>query len=156
MRKKMLAAQNLSLFEELERLRGESVIKDKRIKELEKEIERLKSEPVAEKIEATVPLKRLEEKIINNSRLDSATEYGSEVIGKLVMESAAGSNKLTSGGNTEHMELVNLLLGKTEVAKAQILEIVSMPGDFGDKKDMVDKVAEETLDYFNSILAQLN
>lgn len=156
MRKKVLVAQNLSLFEQIEKLRGESVIKDKRIIELEKEVERLKSETKEEKIDATVPLKRLEEKIINNSRLDAATEYGSEVIGKLVMESAAGSNKLTAGGNTENMELVNLLLGKTEVAKAQILEIVSMPGDFGDKKEKIDKVSQEAVDYFGSILAQLN
>ncbi|MBO4734338.1 MAG: hypothetical protein J5662_07670, partial [Clostridia bacterium] len=62
----------------------------------------------------------------------------------------------TAGGNTEHRELVNLLLGKTEVAKAEILAIVSEGGDFEAKKEKIDAVKEETLDYFSSVLGQVN
>ena len=72
------------------------------------------------------------------------------------MESANGSNSLTNGGNTEHRELVNLLLGKTEVAKAEILAVVNGEGSFEDKKIKIDAVADETLDYFSSVLAQVN
>ena len=35
MRKKKIMAQNLSLFEQLEKLRGECALKDKKIKDLE-------------------------------------------------------------------------------------------------------------------------
>ena len=155
MRKKALIEQNFSLFEQLEKLRGENTLKDKRISELEKAVEQLQSERKEEIRKVTVPLKRLEEKVMENSKAEPGIEYASEIIGKLVMESAAGSNELTSGGNTEHRELVNLLLGKTEVAKAEILAVVSEEGDFVDKKEKIDKIADETRDYFASVLAQI-
>ena len=156
MRKKALVKQNLSFFEQIEKLRGENAAYAAKIKELEKTVENLKQEAEREKAPATQPLKKLEEKVAGNARLDPLTEYASEVIGKLVIESAAGSNLLTSGGNTEHRELVNLLLGKTEVAKAEILAIVTADGDFEEKKAKIDAVSSETLDYFSSILAQIN
>lgn len=156
MRKKELIAQNLSLFGQLEALRGESSSKDRKIRELESIIEQLKKEPVNKLTEPTAPLKRLEEKVIGQSKLDPTIEYASAVIGKLVMESANGSNSLTYGGNKEHRELVNLLLGKTEVAKAEILAVVNGEGSFEDKKLKIDAVADETLDYFSSVLAQVN
>lgn len=156
MRKKELIAQNLSLFGQLEALRGESALKDRKIKELESVVEQLKKEDSNKKTESTAPLKKLEEKVIGQSKLDPIIEYASGVIGKLVMESANGSNYLTNGGNTEHRELVNLLLGKTEVAKAEILAVVNGEGSFEDKKIKIDDVSDETLDYFSSVLAQVN
>lgn len=155
MRKKAVIAQNLSLFEQLEKLRGENALKDKRISELEKTVEQLKDELKEESREVTVPLKRLEEKVMENSKAEPGIEYASEIIGKLVIESASGSGELTAGGNTEHRELVNLLLGKTEVAKAEILAVVSEEGDFAEKKEKIDRIAEETRDYFASVLAQI-
>lgn len=154
MRKKELIAQNLSLFERVEALTGDNNAKDRKIKELEKIIEDLKKS--AEKPVLTEPLKRLEEKVISNAVLKPDFEYASKAIGKLVIESANGSNSLTTGGNTEHRELVNLLLGKTEVAKAEILAIVSSDFDFEEKKAKIDAVKDDALDYFGSILAQLD
>ncbi|MBO7368827.1 MAG: hypothetical protein J6U25_00895 [Clostridia bacterium] len=156
MRKKAIMAQNLSLFEQLEKLRGECALKDKKIKDLEERIKELseKTETPVEK--ADTPLKKLEEKVISGASLKPDVEYASEVIGKLVLESANGSNMLTAGGGTEHRELVNLLLGKTEVAKAEILSIVSETGDFEDKKVKIDAVKDEALDYFSSVLGQVN
>lgn len=158
MRKKKIMAQNLSLFEQLESLRGECAAKDKKIEDLEAKIKALESveqkPPVTP--EADTPLKKLEEKVVSTARLKPDTEYASEVIGKLVLESANGSNTLTAGGNSENRELVNLLLGKTEVAKAEILEIVSGAGDFDEKKVKIDAVRDETLDYYRSVLGQVN
>lgn len=156
MRKKAIMAQNLSLFEQLEKLRGDCALKDKKIRDLEEKIKSLsvKTELPAEK--ADTPLKKLEEKVISGAVLKPDVEYASEVIGKLVLESASGSNMLTAGGSTEHRELVNLLLGKTEVAKAEILSIVSETGSFDEKKAKIDAVRDETADYFSSVLAQLN
>lgn len=156
MRKKALIEQNLTLFRQLETLRGENAANMKKIHDLQETIEQLKQAKVTEKPEESSPLKKLHDKVIENSKLNPAVEYAAEVIGKLVMESANGSNKLTAGGNTEHRELVNLLLGKTEVAKAEILEIVSGDFAFEVKKEKIDDVAENAIDYFNSILAQLN
>ena len=156
MRKKALLEQNVSLLGQIEALRSENAAHIEKIKELEKAVEDLKQELSREKKPATEPLKKLEKKVVGNARLDSSTEYASEVIGKLVIESAAGSNLLTAGGNTGHRELVNLLLGKTEVAKAEILAIVTDVGDFEEKKARIDAVSDETIDYFRSILAQVN
>ena len=147
MRKKALLEQNVSLLGQIEALRSENAAHIEKIKELEKAVEDLKQELSREKKPATEPLKKLEKKVVGNA---------SEVIGKLVIESAAGSNLLTAGGNTGHRELVNLLLGKTEVAKAEILAIVTDVGDFEEKKARIDAVSDETIDYFRSILAQVN
>ena len=48
-------------------------------------------------------------------------EYGAKVIGQIVVSAAEYSNKLTIGSNSSQKELVNLILGKTEVAKSEIL-----------------------------------
>lgn len=182
MRKKAIIEQNLLLFKQLEELRGENALKEKKIIALEEKVRELSEkpapkapeeqavakesvaaeEPVAEKpaeepaAVADTPLKRLEKKVINSANLQPDVEYGASAIGELVMEAANGSNKLTAGGNTENRELVNLLLGKTEVAKAEILAIVSGGGDLADKKIKIDGVRDEALDYFGSVLAQID
>lgn len=156
MRKKAIIAQNLELFEQIEKLRGECVDKDKKIEALEAKINALKDKGDVPHEVADTPLKKLEQKVVNTAKYGPDVEYASEVIGKLVLESANGSNMLTSGGNTENRELVNLLLGKTEVAKAEILAVVSSGGDFEEKKAKVDAIKDETLDYFSSVLAQIN
>ena len=154
MRKKEIMAQNLSLFEQLEKLRGECALKDKKIKDLEKKLQEAEKNAAPKEV-ADTPLKKLEEKVVSGAKLNPDVEYASEVIGKLVLESVNGSNTLTAGGNAANRELVNLLLGKTEVAKAEILEIVSLQGDFDEKKAKIDAIKDETLDYFKSVLGQI-
>ena len=156
MRKKQLISQNLNLFDQIEALRAQIAEKDKRINGLENELSRLRSEKREESAAHTVPLKRLEEKVTGNTVYGKDIEYASQVIGKLVLESATGSNRLTMGGGNEHRELVNLLLGKTEVAKAEILSVVSESIPFEEKQEKIDSIAAEALDYFASISAQLN
>lgn len=155
MRKKAIMAQNLSLFEQLEKLRGECELKDKKIKALEEKLKEAQNACRKPPKPADTPLKKLEEKVVISANIKPDVEYASEVIGKLVLESANGSNVLTSGGNADNRELVNLLLGKTEVAKAEILEIISGQGGFDEKKSKIDAVRDETLDYFSSVLGQL-
>ncbi|MBO4693711.1 MAG: hypothetical protein J5659_04910 [Clostridia bacterium] len=155
MRKKALVEQNLSLFEQLESLRGEAVKKDEKIADLQKKIEEL-SEQAKNDIDVTLPLKKLEEKVISNSKLSGDIEYGSEAIGKIVLESATRGSELTADGNQNNRELINLLLGKTEVAKAEILSVVSEQSELDVKKEKIDAIVKEALDYFGSIMAQLN
>ncbi len=155
MRKKALIAQNLSLFEQIEHLRAEVASKDEKIKALQDKISQLGGEEEKPLLQTT-PLAKLEKKVISNSRLSADIEYASSAIGDLVLDSATKSNTLTSDGNVKHRELVNLLLGKTEVAKAEILSIVSEEVEFETKKEKIDAVKSEALDYFASVLAQVN
>ncbi len=86
---------------------------------------------------------------------DNCIEYGSQIIGKIVVSAAQYSNSLTAGGETRYKELLNLILGKTEVAKAEILDITASEAEFDVKKHMIDSVYEQTVEYFESVMAQI-
>lgn len=86
---------------------------------------------------------------------DNCIEYGSQIIGKIVVSAAQYSNSLTAGGETRYKELLNLILGKTEVAKSEILDITASEAEFDVKKHMIDSVYEQTVEYFESVMAQI-
>ena len=52
-------------------------------------------------------------------------------------------------------ELVNLILGKTEIAKAEILSAIDNDDSFEVKCAKIDQIAAVTKEYFESILAQI-
>lgn len=157
MRKSELLKQNLAQFNRLqeanltaEKLRQELSHKDAEIALLKQEIDILKS-----KLNATAPLKNLEERVIHNASLSTDVEYGARAIGKIVVESARCCGEIannTEGSNNR--ELINLILGKGEVAKATILEIVAGSLELEEKKRHIDKQCDEALDYFLSVMAQ--
>ena len=165
MRKKDLLAQNTALFEKLQqaelcirKLRTELEQKDLQIASLQNEAE----DDVDIKIDGTVfepkKIADLSEQAVENGgvRLNEITEYGADIIGKLVVSSARYSNRLTSGGNTDYRELVNLLLGKTEVTKSEILSVTVGNGTADEKKSAIDEIYERTEEYFISVMAQIN
>ena len=127
MRKKLLILQNNQLFDrlngaekEIQRLKKELIDRDGQINELKKENERLLS-----KLNATEPLKTLEAKVVKQASVTPEVEYGASVIGKIVIEAAKACNRLTADGKADGAkELINLILGRTEVAKSEILSIV--------------------------------
>ena len=83
-------------------------------------------------------------------------EYAASVIGKTVVEATKTCNDITINIDEEDTrELVNLVLGRTEVLKAEILKILNSDNDFEAKKDLMKKEQAEAYDYFNSIKAQL-
>lgn len=86
--------------------------------------------------------------------LQDDLQYAADRIGELVIESAKCSNALTEGGNTAYMELVNLILGKTEVSKAEILSIAKQDLPVEVKKQKMDAVKASTVEYFESVMAQ--
>lgn len=90
-----------------------------------------------------------------SSAPDSDVDYGASVIGKIVVSAANYSNRLTVGGETKYRELVNLILGRTEVAKADILSAVTSDNGFDTKKAAIDLIYEQTCEYFESVMAQL-
>ena len=160
MRKKELLNLNEELFnrcesalKELEEIRAEN-------ERLKKEILNLKSEPqktvAVENLEkVATPIEKLEEKILNTA-VSEDTKYGAEIIGKIVVCAAKYCNRLTaSHENTDVKELVNLILGRTEIAKAEILNITKSEKDIEDKKELISAQLTECEDYFSSIMGQL-
>lgn len=160
MRKKELIRQNAELFENLQKTKKElKEVKDllaKNNADLSALKEQLKAPALQqEPTTQTEPLRRLEEKVISNATLKPDVEYGSKVIGKIVVSSAEYSNKLTLGGDDKYKELVNLILGKTEMAKAEILAVIQSDDGYDLKCSKMDRIAEVTNEYFESVIAQI-
>lgn len=83
-------------------------------------------------------------------------EYAASVIGKTVVEATKTCNGFTlNNGEVDTKELVNLVLGRTEVLKAEILKILNSDNDFEQKKTQMQKAQADAYDYFNSIKAQI-
>ncbi len=157
MRKKELMKLNEQLFDRAENamrnaeeLKKENSSLVSRIEELEKKIAELEKKEVP-----SVPLKTLGEKLVNQVKLNEDTEYGASIIGKIVVSATTYCNELTASMETSAAkELVNLILGRTEVAKAEILKITSSNASIEDKKAMIDSELYSAEDYFKSVMAQ--
>ena len=80
--------------------------------------------------------------------------YAADTIGKIVVESAKYSNELTAGGNPQYIELVNLILGKTEVSKSEILSVTREEIPVLVKKQKIEQIKNNTIEYFDSVMAQ--
>lgn len=158
MRKKDLLEQNTRLFDkvteaqlQISSLKKEIEARDAEIYELKNEVERLNA-----KINATEPLKVIEAKVVKQAEVSPEVDYGATVIGKTVVEAAKHCNSITALGGPElAKELVNLILGKTEVTKSEILSIVSSDDSLETKKQKIDEQYENAADYFESVTAQL-
>lgn len=158
MRKKMLIEQNLALFENLEKAQAELSELRLLLEQNAKEIGELRSqlaEYQTEQPTVTEPMRRLEEKVIANATLKPDMEYGAKIIGKIVVSAAEHSNRLTLGGDDSHKELVNLILGKTEIAKAEILSVIQTDDSLEIKCAKMDQIAELAFEYFDSVAAQI-
>lgn len=155
MRKKLLLEQNIQLFDRLTAADGE-------IKRLKTELEEEKRRAAALKEEnarlrenkgnATAPLKMLEAKVIKQAGITPDTEYGAEVIGKTVVAATKYCEQLKTRDNAK--ELINLILGRTEVTKAEILNIVTADTADEEKRRLIDEQFAAAEDYFASVTAQ--
>lgn len=158
MRKKDLLTQNTELFDritaaqlKISSLERELERRDDENARLKNEIERLNA-----KINATEPLKTLEKKVVKQAGFSPEVDYGAAVIGKTVVAAAKACNTVTENGNPElAKEIVNLILGRTEVAKSEILSLVSSDEDIEIKKQKIDAQYESAADYFTGAVAQL-
>ena len=157
LRKKKLFELNVELFKQNDRLQLEIEDLKKRLSQKEKEIETLKTdiEKSKEEAEATPALKSLQEKVQCDTTVSEDTAFGASIIGKIVVEATTKCNKLTSAPEGEDVkELVNLILGRTEVAKSEILKIISTDCDIDSKKEQILAVQTAATDYFDSVMAQ--
>ena len=82
--------------------------------------------------------------------------YGAEIIGKTVLEASDYCNRLTGRySDASVKELVNLILGRTEMVKAEILKIVLSEKSSQEKHEEMDRQFEEAKDYFESVMYQI-
>lgn len=157
LRKKKLFELNVELFKRNDLLQLEIEDLKKRLSQKEKEIEVLKTdiEKSNEESDATPALKSLQEKVQCDTDVNAETAFGAGIIGKIVVEATTKCNKLTSSPDSEDVkELVNLILGRTEVAKSEILKIISTDSDLEIKKEQILAVQTAATDYFDSVMAQ--
>jgi len=107
------------------------------------------------KLKATPPLKALEEKMTSKVDISKETEYGGAVIGKIVVSAAKYCNLLTTlPENSMTKEQINLILGRTEVAKSEILKELSKDTDFEEKKIAISALQASAEEYFKGVMAQ--
>ena len=95
----------------------------------------------------------VKEAIVTDLQDIDVLTYGSRLIGKIVLLSAEFCNKIDDD-NSNKTEIVNLILGRTEVAKSEILKILTLNLDEKGKISALDKEYFETEDYFKSVMAQ--
>ncbi len=90
------------------------------------------------------------------SLMTEEMEIGSKIIGKTVIEATKICNLITEKGGEDSKELVNLVLSRCEVLKAEILAICCCEVSFDQKLAMMESEQTAAVDYFNSILAQIS
>ncbi len=143
-----LREENNALMEQLKELRA-------RIVALEKGASPDIKSVVADSFEIPQPVevqKPIEHKEIT---LSDAISDGAKIIGKIVLSSAEYCNKLTGvGAGPNAKELVNLILGRTEVAKSEILRLTTLDIEPGDRLTAMERELNEAEDYFKSVMAQ--
>lgn len=86
---------------------------------------------------------------------DETMEYGSVAIGKVVQESIKYANIISSSDSDSKKELLNLIMGKGEVAKAEIFSIAESDTSADIKRELMDSQVAETVDYFKSVAGQI-
>ncbi len=98
-----------------------------------------------------------EESILHDTcpQLSDSVNMGAEIIGKIVLSSAEYCNSLSGAAAPANAkELLNLILGRTEVAKAEILRISSLDISKEEMLSAMERELAEAEDYFKSVMAQ--
>ena len=143
-----LREENNALVEQLKELRA-------RIVALENGVSPDIKPVVTESFEFSQPIET--QKIVEYKEviLSDAISDGAKIIGKIVLSSAEYCNKLTGvGAGQNAKELVNLILGRTEVAKSEILRLTTLDINPEDRLTAMERELNEAEDYFKSVMAQ--
>ena len=145
-----LMDENNDLNSQLNQLRG-------RIAELEKSAaeEVVETEEVTPCVTEDKPAEP--ETRIAEPKLSDSMNAGAQIIGKIVLSSAEYCNALSGAAAPQNAkELLNLILGRTEVAKAEILRISALDIPYDEKLKAMEQELAAAEDYFKSVMAQKN
>lgn len=115
-------------------------------------------EATLSQVESAVPKTESKESMMKQKseiKLSSEIEYAASVIGEAVIEVTKVCNKIAANGSENTKELVNLALGRNEVLKSEILQILTLEISFEQKQNLIQSEKTKAYDYFNSILAQM-
>ena len=173
MKKKDLFEQNTVLYNRLQTVNNE-LQKYKQlynqniemINSLNRQIDELNNK-IAEMETAAIILPAESEPVINiieesaeapkviEVELESVTEYAAQIIGKIVLEGTKINNSVAEAQSNLSVDIINLILGKTEVCKSKIYDICHSKADDENKKRMIDSIFDECVDYFNSLKNQI-
>ena len=105
----------------------------------------IKAEEPAAVAEASAPVPVYSEMI----------EYASLVIGNIVKETVKYIDIISASDSPNKKELLNLIMGKGEVAKSEIFSIAEGDAPDQTKRELIDTALDETLDYFKSVIGQI-
>ena len=175
MRKKILLEQFDSLstsyqkcFFELSELKKENAKLLQKISELEEKLAQKQNEgfvvdttiseqPQEEENEDEIIADEIKEEKTESEEisLDDAMEYGAKIIGNIIVESAKYTDMITANPCENTKDLINLIMGKSEICKSEILTIALGELDYQTKCDLMDSQLTDALDYFKSVLAQI-
>lgn len=145
-----LTDENNDLNAQLNQLRG-------RIAELEKAAaeEVVQIEEVTCEVTEDKPEEPKAE--VSEPKLSDGMSAGAKIIGKIVLSSAEYCNALSGAAAPQNAkELLNLILGRTEVAKAEILRISALDIPREEKLAAMEQELTAAEDYFKSVMAQKN
>ncbi len=81
-------------------------------------------------------------------------EYGAVIIGKITVESAKCCDTVTKNGGNDVKELLSLIMGKSELSKAEILNIAMSDAEDSVKREMIDAELTGAVEYFKSVSEQ--
>ncbi|MEE0928779.1 MAG: hypothetical protein UIG59_06275 [Acutalibacteraceae bacterium] len=84
-----------------------------------------------------------------------ALKQGSIAIGTIVQESVKYTTVISASSSENKKELLSLIMGKGEMAKAEIFSIVESDATIETKCDLIDSIVKDTLDYFKSVAGQI-
>lgn len=126
----------------------------------EKESKTLAEQPVTTEetdftVEDAKPSSAENKPIPLDVELEDASSYGAQIIGKIVLEGTKVSNCVAEKQSDLSVDIINLILGKTEVCKAKIYDVCHSDLDNAAKMQMLDEIFNECVDYFSSLKNQI-
>lgn len=179
MNKNLLIKQNNELFSRINLLKNNNSALNSKVAQLTAEVEAykqkiasLENELQLLKTEKSKPITALEIEEITEisdapetTQKEDATEkekvelpaefnFASGIIGNIVIKAASTIEKINESSNDNKKELINLILGRTEIAKAEILSIISSDVSFESKQELINTQFDDANEYFKSILEQ--
>jgi len=97
----------------------------------------------------------------NNDEFFTPTDFGKEInyastqIGKVIVKISDFCNNMVSTNDQNARELINLALGRGEVFKADVMNVLQSNASFNDKESIIEDKIKDVDSYITSLYGQL-